>query len=166
MTIIIYVPAIKNYDEQKAMEVIKVLSKNKTYQTPTISLIRGFTYREWATPEYQKTFDYIPEGIASNWKNAIAQITQQEMAEDGDTYAKWAMMMIKNLHDNGVPILAGTDAPIGFATPGFSLHKELEGLVKSGLTPLEALKLLPKQPTDRNSWKLSKTSRPIWFLWT
>src|ERR1700730_5197538 len=39
-----------------------------------------------------------------------------------------------------VPILAGTDTAAGVRVyPGFSLHDELELLVKAGLTPMEAL---------------------------
>jgi imidazolonepropionase-like amidohydrolase len=44
------------------------------------------------------------------------------------------------LHRMGVPILAGTDTPEPFVTPGFSLHQELEMLVASGLSPVEAIK--------------------------
>ncbi len=43
------------------------------------------------------------------------------------------------LHRVGVPILAGTDAPAPGTAHGLSLHRELELLVRSGLTPLEAL---------------------------
>ena len=43
------------------------------------------------------------------------------------------------LHQSGVPIGAGTDTPITLAIPGYSLHTELELLVRSGLTPLQAL---------------------------
>jgi imidazolonepropionase-like amidohydrolase len=38
-----------------------------------------------------------------------------------------------------VPIAAGTDTPIGYAIPGYSLHRELELLVRAGLSPIEAL---------------------------
>jgi len=43
------------------------------------------------------------------------------------------------LHAAGVAILAGTDTPEPFVTPGFSLHQELEMLVESGLSPSAAL---------------------------
>ena len=38
-----------------------------------------------------------------------------------------------------VPILAGTDAPNPGTSHGVSIHRELELLVRSGLTPQEAL---------------------------
>ena len=46
----------------------------------------------------------------------------------------------------GVPIGAGTDTPIGFAIPGYSLHAELEMLVRAGLSPMEALSAATLEP--------------------
>ena len=31
-----------------------------------------------------------------------------------------------------IPLMAGTDTPLGYLTPGFSLHYELELMVESG----------------------------------
>ncbi|HEV7426020.1 MAG TPA: amidohydrolase family protein [Thermoanaerobaculia bacterium] len=46
---------------------------------------------------------------------------------------------VQQLKKAGVPILAGTDAPNPGTAHGASMHRELELLVKSGLTPIEAL---------------------------
>jgi imidazolonepropionase-like amidohydrolase len=50
-----------------------------------------------------------------------------------------AMKVVGEMHAAGVPLLAGTDAGSNNAVPGESLHQELELLVESGLTPMEAL---------------------------
>jgi imidazolonepropionase-like amidohydrolase len=47
--------------------------------------------------------------------------------------------LIKALHDGGVPLLLGSDAPQIWNIPGFSVHRELQALVAAGLTPYEAL---------------------------
>lgn len=51
---------------------------------------------------------------------------------------------VRLLHGCGVPILAATDANVGNFTPavgyGQTLHRELELLVRAGLTPIEALR--------------------------
>jgi imidazolonepropionase-like amidohydrolase len=46
-------------------------------------------------------------------------------------------------HKAGVPMLAGTDCGVdnNYMIPGWSLHEELENLVKAGLTPLDALRM-------------------------
>ena len=43
------------------------------------------------------------------------------------------------MHSAGVRFMAGSDGPDPYVFPGFSLHDELEWLVKSGFTPLQAL---------------------------
>jgi imidazolonepropionase-like amidohydrolase len=50
------------------------------------------------------------------------------------------------LHRAGVPVLAGTDAPAPGLAHGLSIHRELELLVLSGLTPLEALASATSEP--------------------
>jgi imidazolonepropionase-like amidohydrolase len=46
---------------------------------------------------------------------------------------------IRVLEDARVPILAGTDSPVGGMVFGASLHGELELLVRAGLSPKQAL---------------------------
>lgn len=43
------------------------------------------------------------------------------------------------LHERGVPLVLGTDTGGPFVFPGYSVHRELELLVRAGLTPMEAL---------------------------
>jgi imidazolonepropionase-like amidohydrolase len=50
------------------------------------------------------------------------------------------------LHDAGVPLLAGSDAPNPGTAHGVALHGELEHLVHAGLTPLEALAAATSAP--------------------
>ena len=52
------------------------------------------------------------------------------------------------MHEHGIPIGAGTDTPIGLAIPGFSLHSELEMLVRAGLSPMEALQSATLRPAE------------------
>jgi imidazolonepropionase-like amidohydrolase len=54
----------------------------------------------------------------------------------------------RELKEAGVKLLAGTDMPQPFVYPGFSLHQELELLVRSGLTPLEALRTATYNPAE------------------
>ncbi len=53
--------------------------------------------------------------------------------------AAFYLKATKALHDAGVPLVAGTDAGIFTNLPGSVMTRELELLVKAGLTPYEAL---------------------------
>jgi imidazolonepropionase-like amidohydrolase len=54
------------------------------------------------------------------------------------------MLIVRALHEAGVPLLAGTDTFV----PGHSLHDELGLLVRAGLSPLEALRTATTAPAD------------------
>ena len=51
------------------------------------------------------------------------------------------------LHEAGIPILAGTDAPNPGTAQGVSIHAELALLVESGLGPVDALRSATSNPT-------------------
>jgi imidazolonepropionase-like amidohydrolase len=55
------------------------------------------------------------------------------------TFDKWSLNLVNIMNREGVKIIAGTDTPIGYLTPGFSLHKELELLSEAGMTNKEVL---------------------------
>ena len=53
---------------------------------------------------------------------------------------------VRQLKAAGVPMLAGTDAPNPGTAHGVSIHRELDLLVKAGLTPAEALAAATSTP--------------------
>ncbi|MFT6827557.1 MAG: cytosine/adenosine deaminase-related metal-dependent hydrolase [Roseivirga sp.] len=138
--------AIKNFDSKKADEVLAVLAKNETWQIPTLTLSTSFANRPFESNVWQDGFKYLPESIENQWKMDIEEIKSSEVSEFDKEYAQWMMDMTGRIHDTGIEIMAGTDCPIFFLTPGQSLHKELEKLVETGLSPLEAIKAATLNP--------------------
>ncbi|MFQ5690003.1 MAG: amidohydrolase family protein [Gemmatimonadota bacterium] len=61
----------------------------------------------------------------------------------GRARAAWpvALSLTRQLEEAGVRLLAGSDAPIGRLPPGLSFHRELELLVRAGLSPLDVLSI-------------------------
>lgn len=54
-------------------------------------------------------------------------------------YIRNALASVRLLHEAGVPVLAGSDAPNPGTAHGASIHRELELLAQGGLTPAQAL---------------------------
>jgi enamidase len=63
-----------------------------------------------------------------------------------DEFANGPLENVRRLHAAGVAITAGTDAPLGNLPFGESLHRELELLVKAGLSPMEAIQAATSRP--------------------
>lgn len=57
----------------------------------------------------------------------------------GESYIELAKDNVHRLHEAGVPVLAGTDAPNPGTAHGASMHRELELLVEAGLSNARSL---------------------------
>lgn len=138
--------AVTNYDEKKADEIIQVLLKNQTWQIPTLTLNTSQARPPYARPEWQESFEYLPDTTRDRWRAILKAGEAQPASPFRQKYSQWMMAMAGKIHKAGVPMMAGTDTPIAFLTPGLSLHEELASLVEAGLSPQEALKTATVNP--------------------
>jgi imidazolonepropionase-like amidohydrolase len=138
--------AIAHQDAGRTAEVLAALKKNDTWQIPTLGIVCGRLNRLYADESWVENFKYLPEPVRSRWIESAHNYADQTANEESNPYGLWGLEMIQKLKDADIRIMAGTDTPIFFLTPGESLHKELQFLVQGGLTPMEALEsatLLP-----------------------
>src|SRR5205085_10926083 len=56
--------------------------------------------------------------------------------------------LVDRMQRSGVPIMAGTDTGAPYTFPGYDLHRELQLLVKAGLTPIQALRAATIVPAE------------------
>jgi hypothetical protein len=80
------------------------------------------------------------EGV-EGWIRRHAGAAQQARADPAaaDLWANNRLEVLKALSDGGVGMLMGTDSPQIFSVPGFSLHREMQAMAKSGMSPYEIL---------------------------
>ncbi|WP_164084644.1 amidohydrolase family protein [Alteromonas flava] len=64
------------------------------------------------------------------------------------TFVRANEIVLNILLENGVIILAGTDAMTTMVVPGYSLHQELASLVQIGMTPQQAIRSATSIPGD------------------
>ena len=140
--------AVENQDAARRNYVLKELAQNGTWQIPTLSIMTTSALRPFATDEWKNTFQFLPPSVADRWSSNLANYLATPIKESQQAYTKWALDMITHLKEANVPIMAGTDCPIFFLTPGYSLHEELALLVKGGLTPMEALEAATLRPAQ------------------
>ena len=83
---------------------------------------------------------YMPRAMIDDWTQRVTQIYANADREAAAREAALRQQLLKAMHDAGVTILMGTDAPQVFSVPGFSLHRELPLMVESGMTPYQVLR--------------------------
>lgn len=139
-------PAVANYDEAECEKTLAALAA--TTQVPTLRLIGLSLVPPYARSDWEDALARTPVAAREEWR-VIGEERQFDLNDSNMPfvqYAEWAMFLVERMHAKGIPLAAGTDTPIGVAVPGYSLHSELDMLVRAGLSPLEALAAATLQP--------------------
>jgi hypothetical protein len=99
-----------------------------------------------SSPEYRVVRKSLLDGWKTNGRNVRA--FKDQGAYRKDEAQPFLMQMTKALYDAGVKLTVGTDAEVEGMIPGYHLHRDLELLVESGLTPYAALQAGTKNAGD------------------
>lgn len=140
--------AIDNQDDAQTDKVLDALARNNTWQVPTLALLTGSTERPFESKEWISTFDHLPDGVATRFKEGVEQYRKLPVSDNSKKFTQWGYKMTKKIHDKGIGLMTGTDCPIFFLTPGRSLHEELSEFAKAGIPTLEILKAATLRPAE------------------
>ena len=149
---------LNNYTDAEWKEIGARFVKNGTYSVPTLIAGRGF--RHMPDKEVMAIIDdrenridprrkYIPDSMLADWRKSM------EMKKLESPPIDWEQVKARNqhgfrlMHEASVRMMAGSDIGGPLVFPGFSLHEELELLVKDiGLTPMQALQSATRNPAE------------------
>lgn len=133
----------KTFSANEALSFAKLAKDNGSALSPTLTTMVWIAKQSHSIDSIKKspTLKYVHPLLQSKWltANNYANNATKENIAYFDTLVQFHYQIVKAFKDAGVPIIAGTDAGTSGVVSGFSLHDELEELVKSGLTPEEAL---------------------------
>jgi imidazolonepropionase-like amidohydrolase len=117
-------------------------ARHRVFVVPTLTVI------ESATGESVTSWWQNAPYVASRMTPSMRRPLEMKMPRGigGKLKLTYAQAAVGALRRAGVPIVAGTDAPSPGVAHGLSLHRELELLVLSGLTPSEALASATSEP--------------------
>ena len=138
--------AINNLDENEIIKIYDALYKNSTWQIPTISIYKVPIYKIFKSEYWIENLKYLPEETRETWKQRI-DFSNDKIDPKQKDFSDWIQKTTGEMYDYGIKFMAGTDTPLGFLIPGFSLHTELELLVESGMSELDALKSATINPS-------------------
>jgi amidohydrolase family protein len=134
---------LNSFSEARAHKLIEELVTNETWQTPTLILLQQDAY-PLGNPSLSADarLKYVPGIVLARWKKVAEEDAADLKPRDVPVHAglmKNSEHVVDEMQNDGVKLLAGTDAPAPFVYPGFGLHDELALLVGAGLTPMQAL---------------------------
>ena len=139
------------HDQKEAARLYPLLAARSFWVTPTLFVLARVRY-EIAERDFdgdpRKRY-YFP-AIWASWDTktgsrrpppaANIDLLKRAVKQYGE--------LVLAAHKAGVPMLAGTDCGVSnnYVLPGWSIHDELEALVRAGLTPAEALRTATVNP--------------------
>ena len=140
--------AIDNTDDERCLRIIMKLSEYGVFQTPTLTINTFDSRRFYADPKWRETYQELPEAAENNWMQGSLKLANIDVTENAKKFDAWSLLLVNKMHQEGVKIIAGTDTPIGYLTPGYSLHKELELLSEAGLSNMDVLRSATITPAE------------------
>jgi len=140
----------ETFDESTAQSLFARFVKNRTWQCPTLTLLRSQI--DDPLPASDPRLNYLSREVRAKWdagyyKNvppgpraALVSLSRLQFDE--------SVKIVGLMYRAGVPILAGTDTMNPQCFPGFGIHDELALLVDAGLSPLAALQAATRNAAE------------------
>ena len=139
--------AFASYDSDKAWNHFVDISNSNIWQVPALVWSQATANIDRSGLGGDPRLLFVPHPLREQWDPQILlKQTDPKRLADLKTEAARSLDLVNAMHRAGVQFLAGTNAPEPYVFPGFSLHDELELLVKGGLTPTQALQAATFNP--------------------
>ena len=91
---------------------------------------------------------YVSGYLVADWREQIAE-RKQGPPVPWTKIVPGLLALQREIHDAGVRMLPGTDVAVALLYPGFSLHEELEQMVRHlGMTPAEVIVSATRYPAE------------------
>jgi len=94
---------------------------------------------------------YVPGNLKAIWNQVRAAQLDGYGGEDfalRQNVISASLRIVGQMNAAGVAIMGGTDTAAPNVIPGVSLHEDLDYLVRSGLTPMQALQAATLKPAE------------------
>lgn len=142
----------KNFNYAEALSFAKIAKENGTWVIPTLTAMDWIANQTHSLERLKssQTIQYVHPLLQSKWltaNNYNKNLTNKsDRVAYFDKIVAFNQLLVRALKEQGVPILAGTDAGVSGVVSGFSLHDELALLAEAGLTNEEVLSAATRLP--------------------
>ncbi|TLP79139.1 amidohydrolase [Maribacter sp. ACAM166] len=133
-----------SYTDATAKHTFAKLKKNNVFVVPTLYIGGVLSYLDEVDHSQDPYLAFMSEGIQKTYQGRIDRVknASEKAVADRKELDRFFGQLAYSLNENGVSLLAGSDSGAynSYIYPGISLHKELEAMVVTGISPLDALR--------------------------
>ncbi len=125
-------------DESKIPDLVKRTKDAGVWIVPTQILLERWTDTTTGTELVnEEGTQYLPPRLRYQWRLTKDQILEDNQAhpERNERFIALRRALLKEMEKQGVSLLLGSDAPQVGNVPGFSIHYEIDALLRAGLSP-------------------------------
>ena len=131
---------VNRIDETRIPTVVARTKAAGVAQVPTQALLEHWVGPD--TPEAMAAWPemrFVSKGQIAAWSAQKREFTRSASDADRARFLELRRKLVRQMHEAAVPLLLGSDAPQVWNVPGASIHRELQYLVRAGLSPWAAL---------------------------
>ena len=142
---------ISTFDGKKCDSLLALFGRNHTYAVPTQVYGQRIAPLTREDSSDDSALRLIPKSMREHWKALRESTIKNSSADDFSRrrlIAEQSRLLVGRMHQAGMQLMSGTDAIDDYVIPGLSLHQELELMVASGLTPMQALQTATRTPAE------------------
>jgi imidazolonepropionase-like amidohydrolase len=151
-----FYPSLEGMTREQRLSVWRRFAERRVPAVPTLVTLFEATFQpidrlQALTADAEGLVDerrmYVSRYTVLDWREQVAELSDERRAELRKIWNDVIKRDLREMHDAGMDILAGSDVAVVNIFPGFSLHDEL-ALFQSelGLTPAEAIERATSRP--------------------
>jgi hypothetical protein len=136
---------VDHLDRDAIRRLASMLAEKEIWNCPTVVVWQGSALEEetaMSNPllRYESAATLAGWNPANDFRFKSSTLNRTEWLAVARARIEAYLEVVSILHEEGAPLILGTDTPNPFVIQGFSIHDELDNLVRAGLSPYEALR--------------------------
>jgi imidazolonepropionase-like amidohydrolase len=146
-----YWESLDYIDDTKVQRIAGETARSGTFTCPTLTVFKKAFALGQSEEEIRSRPDWnlMPPEDRKLYLGAREKYWAQAASEARRMrYVEVRNRLVKAIADSGGRIMAGSDTPEWFFGYGWTIHRELESLVATGLTPYQALAAATRNPAE------------------
>lgn len=138
----------ENVDEKKALAFATSLARSGILLIPTLVWFEMQSKLAEQSVSNTPLVGLLPERIRRGWTNPNPLFGMEKWMRGARASLEKLKGFLEVFARSGGMVATGTDSPLYFVFPGASMHREIELLVESKLTPIQAIQAATRNPAE------------------